>query len=438
MFKEMSKDGLYRKSVRHNIYSLPVQNKSSSDSESYGTKVCHVNESIPSQCLIDFSTYTASILALWLGFSFVTIWEGLKKLSWNIILSMKLPRIFYILLLLGCFIHLYQVLNGFFQYEVSSIVSVGNPVKVFLPSVSLVFHLSTIANDSRGRFIYHSIKSEDIPSMTNISQIDKVQILNYNRANFDVYNFSIFANITNTYIFWNAKIVTINFHQLNREKHVDDYLPIRLLPLIHILRYRRSGNNVKLFRLREILLHEQKPDNFNHMVEFYPHYQIISGDIIKASLLKYPYQTKFMDYIDPYSDSNSLLNCKLKGHISKYGKIPFNIAVPLSSFNHSRMHRDPEIYNSCLKQYEKKLYCESTVYDTKISYKSRLQGGDILIRPPTQETKCIFLPKTSLLDLSILIADVFGLWLGISLGIILSIIKSYTYCINFDDFLIET
>ena len=55
---------------------------------------------------------------------------------------------------------------------------------------------------------------------------------------------------------------------------------------------------------------------------------------------------------------------------------------------------------------------------------------------PTQITSCILSPKTTILDLIILIGEVFGLWLGISIFFILEKIISYTKCVNFDDFLV--
>lgn len=61
---------------------------------------------------------------------------------------------------------------------------------------------------------------------------------------------------------------------------------------------------------------------------------------------------------------------------------------------------------------------------------------DLSIGLPIQRTSCICVPKTSPLDLTILIADVFSLRLGISIFFVLEKIISYTKCVNFDDFLV--
>ena len=98
---------------------------------------------------------------------------------------------------------------------------------------------------------------------------------------------------------------------------------------------------------------------------------------------------------------------------------------------------DPKINAYCMKRYGGRPYCESTDYDTQLLNRSPLHQGDILIRPPSKQTICIFSPKATLLDLTILIADVFGLWLGLSIGFLLDKIKPCTRCTSFDDFLVN-
>ena len=65
-------------------------------------------------------------------------------------------------------------------------------------------------------------------------------------------------------------------------------------------------------------------------------------------------------------------------------------------------------------------------------------GNDVNVLEPVIETICEYFPKMGMSEFITLIADTFGLWFGISIGLLLRNAMLCTKCENMDDFLVYT
>ena len=98
------------------------------------------------------------------------------------------------------------------------------------------------------------------------------------------------------------------------------------------------------------------------------------------------------------------------------------------------MKSDDVINDQSEKLYASKPYCKSTEYTVVFDFRLYLRHfrSDIYAIPTTRQTNCVFIPKVSLLDLSLLIAEALDIWLGISFAFLLRKINSLAHC-NFNE-----
>ena len=95
------------------------------------------------------------------------------------------------------------------------------------------------------------------------------------------------------------------------------------------------------------------------------------------------------------------------------------------------MEYDDIINDHCENLHASKPYCISTGYTIVFDYRKEFRS-DIYALPTTRQTSFVFIPKMSLLDLSLLIAEAFDIWLGISFALLCREINSLAHC-NFNE-----
>lgn len=156
--------------------------------------------------------------------------------------------------------------------------------------------------------------------------------------------------------------------------------------------------------------------------------------LYKTKLFKDPYTSRCIDYRNPLETQDSFFHCMIKFQLSEYKKIPMDMTIP-THYNATRMTSDYKIRNKCHERYNMRPLCDDTFYDQRAIRSSQI-FRTIGFLPPLGQTINEFFPKTSLFDLSILICDVFGLWLGISLCFVLKKVVQLTDCSHRKDFLV--
>ena len=160
--------------------------------------------------------------------------------------------------------------------------------------------------------------------------------------------------------------------------------------------------------------------------------------IHNSKLLKFPYSSQCIDYMDMLSTPNSFYGCMTNRHIASYNKLPSGLSLPIS-MNHSRIPTDPEILKLCHKMHNTKPFCTTTDYQP--SYE-KMSGKyvDFRLGAPLEQTSCEFSAKMSFENLTILVLDTIGLWLGISLIFLLDKFNNLCYVPGkkLSEFLIDT
>lgn len=147
---------------------------------------------------------------------------------------------------------------------------------------------------------------------------------------------------------------------------------------------------------------------------------VLHYGLLKMKLLPYPFPTDCVKYSDPLITKDSWFDCIIKKHRKKYGTIPNNLSVPSSS-NISRGDPDMELFRQCIKKYNSKPICESVEYRMKQSFRDDLtKMGDVFVFPSNEETRCEFISKMPFLDLTIYVAEILGIWLGINVYFLLT------------------
>lgn len=181
--------------------------------------------------------------------------------------------------------------------------------------------------------------------------------------------------------------------------------------------------------ISSIFLDNHRYPNIYKFDPSYPadRFAIIKHESYQTKLLKDPYTSQCVDYVDPLKEENSYLSCMINEHMNLRNEIPNSIPIPIH-YNVGRMDDDSDIK---MKFYDLHYYrpiCDDTYYQIFMDRDDESSDG-LLFQPPKAETTCQFLPKSSLFDLFILTCGVIGLWLGISLYFILKEIVSPTeYC----------
>ena len=155
---------------------------------------------------------------------------------------------------------------------------------------------------------------------------------------------------------------------------------------------------------------------------------VLESRLLKMKLLPYPFPTDCVKYSDPLKTKESWFNCIIKKHRKKYGTIPNNLSVP-ASFNISRGDPDMELIEQCIKKYNLKPVCESVEYRMTQLFRGGLtKMDDVLVLPSSEETRCEFLPKMPFLDLTIYLAEILDIWLGINVYFLLMKLSNINHC----------
>ena len=380
----------------------------------------------PEQSGIDFLTYTASILSLWVGFSGASLLEWIATIEQTTKRAiLKLSRnLIGIFLVITCIVHIYLVLSSYMQYEISSLVILGSEGVFTLPAISLIFRYD---NQTSGKNITHTEDIEQLsPSTANDlflntdSLIESLTLLSsVNNSKLPLPKDTL-TSIMEDYIYYDKKITTIALNRLKGDAYIYNSFKSKYVNFLFKVDFIRSlkthySKNPLSPSLRKIMLHSHSYESStSNGIGPLSVMDQVGFKIYRALLLKHPYSSQCIDYSDPLEKKDTLYNCIYTNHVSLYRRIPNTLIVPAIS-NYSRMMPDKNIIDYCYKLYGGRRYCESTEYRPIIFGGNKYRDRAATVKPPYDQTLCKFSPKTSFLDLTILIADTLGLWLGISL-----------------------
>lgn len=389
---------------------------------------------LPQQSWIDFTTYTASLLGLWIGLSAMDIPNIIKLFKINHQFSIRATII--CILYCFCLVQIYLVFNNYLLYEMVSKVHIGTPRRYNLPVISF------IQRNYEELDVVKFLESKSSSPYEFSEQYSQPFKIEYVRIQ-DPKN-RLLQNVTQkvirrrdkifkTFITENTRIESISLAKVDDDENLYTYFGVTdyKVPLIQL-----NGNNQWLLgRDDEMTVIAHEPTKYipANTFEFDFESAFLDIDIQQMTLLPSPYPTKCINY-----DGNWVEECSMKEHYKLHGKHPANIFITASS-NISRMIAEPIIENMCFKWYGHMKRCKKIEYkiesDQKPIFRSLIE-----INVPKVEFSSTLLPKTMIYDLIILISDAIGLWLGISFGLIINKLhKIHESCKSpkLDTFLVE-
>ena len=396
---------------------------------------------IPKQPISEFLTYTASLISLWMGLTFVSlvgpivkVFDMMKKISKSL-----MELILYSLLLVLLLVHSYILVDNYLQYPTITVVNVMGEEVTYLPSVSIVFRI----NDRTARNGLISDKNESLNDMSpstidghfkkipNI--VESLYIEWTNQTGEDKFTSNDISSYITPYIYKDTKVITLELGAISRDRYVykrqqafySRYLfRIDFSEVLKLVNEREKNIPHYESSIASVILHDgQYVDVETKIVHGNYSEKWINYISSELRLLKYPYGTNCIDYIMPLQTNDSVISCIIRLHRQKHGKIPYDLTLP-TCYTDSRMKADRDIINACEAHFNKQPYCKSidysiTLYDRFYAH----MKGDIHASPHTRQTVCEYVPKMSILYLTLLIAESFDIWLGMSLYLILE--KSY-------------
>lgn len=298
---------------------------------------------------------------------------------------------------------MHLILEGYFRYEIVSKIHVGPPHEYGLPIISL-FKLNYSSPERSAKTLrlspYHF--NQLWPHFYNIQNIE---VQNPITRNLDSINPS--TKLFSTTIWNHFKISSISLDKMNPSYYKYTGMSDLKNPFIRVnvdptFAIGNRGNIALVLRY-----------NFHNRwtVLAIDRTALVAVKIHKTKLLPDPYSSRcFKGHIDNHRE------CAKRLHYQKYSKHPYGFEISSNS-NINRMDPDQRILNECARDYDHILPCESTFFETTYGIKI-IPSDTIDIEEPRGEESCEFIPKTNLFDVFILIADTFGLWLGISIGLI--------------------
>lgn len=416
------------------------------------------NTMSPSQSLIEFATFTASTLSLWLGLSAASFAGIIKVIADNInkFKFLKYIHSFTYLLVyilpIVCFsVHMYSVIDGYMEYEIASTIKMDKSfVDSFLPCFTIILYFEPSTTGLRAR---------TIKGMTsNLSSMSPNQFQNYYKNLSAIIPRVLmldpltaepqFPRIENEnvtyrrYVYEDNLLLTFNLNEnfkhfwLSEGKLIFDWKKFDPVdPIFGFFigpKIKYGDTNYYHHRLREYghAMHPSiksavfHPSTYPYMPNIQKARYIplrdsaIGYKYVDTTLLKDPYSSRCIDY-NEYKETK-FMTCLIQNHIMKYGKVPNDIPIPVE-YNETRMKTDPVVRNKCNQLFQRQRpYCHDTYYEERPVESNVIRLLRIVwVVPPNERIINQFHAKSSLFDLFILICDVFGLWLGISLFVIL-------------------
>lgn len=371
----------------------------------------------PTQSPVDFFTYTASLLGLWLGLSVLDFVSEIGSIVMkHISLKMSAGRSWIstsmkISMIILCNIQLYLIISGYLAYEISSKVSLGRPDNYRLPVVSLYVKSKNIGKKSDNLLspnqFYHSYNfSSDIRI---IGLVDPANITAYTQ-----YTVEDLEKFLQKSVVMGSLVYTFELNSFSPIVY-DKFFARRSQRFLIFIEYKNHLDQTK-----NIKMHGATIDFFSSIQEPFPinikTYYILPT-LYETSLLPAPYSSNCVQV----HGLNPFVSCIKKRHFGMYEKHPNTVASMVSS-NVSRMDPDVNILDHCSNFVGIYRKCKENSYSIQVAgIRSDIFG--LGINPPLEKTSTIFSPRTLLYDLLILISDAFGLWLGISLALILNKMK---------------
>lgn len=392
---------------------------------------------IPKQPISEFLTYTASLTSLWMGLTFISlvrpvfkVFDMMKKTSKSL---MKL--ILYSLLLVLLLVHSYILLDNYLQYPTITVVNMMGEETIHLPSVSIVFRM----NNRTARNGLVSYRNESLNHMSpsaidghfkkipNI--VESLYIAWTNKTGEDKFTSNDISSYITPYIYKDTKVITFELGIISRDRYVykrqqassSRYLfRIDFSEALKLANEREKNIPHDESSIASVILHDsQYVDVETKIVHGNYSEKWIKYLSSELRLLKYPYGTNCIDYIMPLQTNNSVINCIIRLHRQKYGKIPYDLTLPIY-YTDSRMKANKDIISACGTRFSKEPHCKSIDYSITLYNRFNVHmKGDIHVSPHTRQTVCEYVPKMSILYLTLLIAESFDIWLGISLYLIL-------------------
>ena len=402
----------------------------------------------PEQSLVDFVTFTVSLLSIWFGFYFMSFVDTIKLIRLNrqtMVTGLKWSTRIILISLFFC--HLYSVINDYLTYEIISTVTMGFLKVITLPFMSIIFKLDSVSANSRFNYDQNQLKYFSAKNLSSLfkSPIELIESVSFRNPKDLMEEEGIpwihLDNITSSFVSSQHLVLTFDLPRNGwKEIKYDGYKSTSLELNARLdFRVNYKGYNKQLvnYPFKAVYFHS---NNYHHESVIKGHNFLkstVSTELSRTNLLKYPYSTNCVNYVDPLTTINkTYFSCVINHHRKKYGKVPFDLTIP-DNLSDLRMKLDESILEMCHEMYKSNPDCESVDYIRTFHTRTfRIGQGDVLIQLPVSETSCVYVPKENLFDLIILIADVFALWLGISFSLILSMSINLTKCKDINDFLI--
>ena len=394
----------------------------------------------PEQSVSEFVAFIANLFSFWIGSCRILASKTIK--AYKMKRTTLIKSVICSILLIGFLFHMYELLSHYFSYEMVSSVSMGFPVKITLPFISIVLRLNN--RTSRNGTVPKNISLETL-SPLDLSEkfieveemVEKITIIDPDTFKLKNVTESVLENLTHEYIFSNRKIITFDLANLNGNEYIWFEVKGRRkvffsMNFIENLGYKyEKRNNISIHNssFASAILHSNSYYNVkgNELLYSYT-LAVLQSRLLKMKLLPHPFPTDCVKYSDPLKSKDSWFNCIIKKHRKKYGTIPNNLSVP-ASFNNSRGDPDMKLIEQCIKKYNSKPVCESVEYRMTQLFRGGLtKMGDVFVLPSSEETRCEFIPKMPFLNLTIYLAEILDIWLGINVYFLLTKFSNINHC----------
>lgn len=381
---------------------------------------------LPSLTFVSYVTVLVTILNIWFGFGIFVIGSRLTKvpLIRKSFFGFKFFKFsLWIFIFIGFIYHLYKFLDDFFQFESVSIISASMPMSFHFQSITLVFEYNNLTTKFRNT--YGTFESKNVANLTpfeadqlfksTFELIAAVKVANQKTNEMDSFADEKLKKFlekhSKSYIFSRYKVITINYPIFYKNFKNISVTKIKLRNCTHSFLLLHSGDYFSL-KVNEGTTKKNS---------------IMTNLLLSAHLLPKPYSTNCINYPEEITRTK-WYSCILRSY--KNAPFPSDLTLPVSLNLTRREKASGKFRSECTKKFRSRPSCRSRSYLVLPTIKPESEKEEVIIIRPREETLCEFVPKTSLLDLIMFLAEIFDIWLGINTFILTKILVDKAVKIN--------
>ena len=376
-----------------------------------------VTSLVPSIHLVDYVANLLSIISFWSGICIFTS-------ATNIIIRIKMVKMvkpfFYMLILIGLLIHSFIIIQNYMKFHMLSNVSYQIPDAMEYPKITIIF-IEIAPDGELPNFTrvtpFELSKTADNSSklIWNISVAPPNGDYEKQFKSNEVKN--IIKNNVNEYYLEYEKLITIDFDAYFNQSEIINFRDRSSLHLCTIRLNNFKSTNLIKYTLK-YQIHFEDTSLFDPLKSFTFSYAPTSAAVFKTKLLMAPFETNCVNYENAFKSKQSWYKCLQNKHKDT---LPFYLIVEANStfLRHAANVSDDITRTDCIKKHRLHSPCSkySIKYGGHDNGKPRSRGRSeaILDLYLNSFISCTLYPKTTPVQLMIILGGVIGTWSGINL-----------------------